>query len=77
MRKLLVVIVLFLVTIAVLGFYRGWFRLSTDNTDQRSSATITVDQIKIKEDKDKASQRVQEFGDKTTEENGSRTEKGR
>ena len=40
MRKLLVVIVLLLVTIAVLGFYRGWFRLSTENADQQPSAYI-------------------------------------
>ena len=76
MRKLLVVIVLLLVTIAVLGFYRGWFRLSTDNADQQPSATFTVDQNKINEDKDTVKERVQEFGDKTKEETtGGDTEK--
>ena len=65
MKKLLVVIVLLLVTIAVLGFYRGWFRLSTDHADQQPSATFTVDQNKINEDKDSVRDRVQEFGHKT------------
>jgi len=67
MRKLLVAILLLLATVAVLGFYRGWFRVSTDNTDQKPSATITVDQNKIKEDEDKARQSVRDFGHKTTD----------
>ena len=68
MRKLLVVIVLLLVTGTVLGFYRGWFRLSTGHADQQPSATFTVDQNKINEDKDSVKDRVQEFRHKTPEE---------
>ena len=67
-------VVLLVVGIAVLGFYRGWFRLSTDNMDQNPSATITVDQNKIKEDEDKAKERVQGFGHKAEETTGGRAE---
>ncbi len=72
----MVVMVLLLVAVAVLGFYRGWFRLSTDNTDQRPSATFTVDQNRINQDKDLVKERVHEFGHKTNEEvTGGDTEK--
>jgi len=62
MRVVLFVGILILVGIAVLGFYRGWFSVTTENTDQRPSATITVDQNKMREDGDKAKEGVQSFG---------------
>ena len=75
MRNLTIVVVVLLVGIAALGFYRGWFRLSADSTDQKSSATFTVDQDKISADGDKAKESVQAFGDKTKEAVGGDTEK--
>ena len=75
MRSLLIAIVLLLVCIATLGFYRGWFSLSTDNTNQNPSATITVDQNKIKEDEEKAKEKMREFGHKAKEATGDLTDK--
>ena len=63
MRSLFFVAVVVLVGIAGVGFYRGWFGLSTNGTDPRPSATITVDQDKIHADEAK----VQEFGHETKE----------
>jgi hypothetical protein len=71
MRRLLVVLVLFVVGIAGLGFYRGWFHLSTNSTDQNPSATITVDKDKIHADEEK----VQGLGQKVKEETGELTKK--
>ena len=71
----MIVVVVLVVGVAALGFYRGWFRLSADATDQESSATFTLDQDKFKADGDKAKERVQEFGDKTKETVGGNTEK--
>jgi hypothetical protein len=62
MRALVFVVVLLLVGIAGVGFYRGWFRLSTNNTDQQPSATITVDRDKIHDDEQMAKDKVQGFG---------------
>ena len=62
MKTLAVVFVLFVVGVAGLGLYRGWFSLSTENTDQRPSATITVDKDKIHQDEQKAQNKVEEFG---------------
>ena len=75
MKNLLIVIVVLLVGIAALGFARGWFSLSTDNADQNPSATITVDQGKIKEDENKAKEKMQEFGQKAKETAGDLTDK--
>ena len=67
MRNLLIVIVLFLVGIAGLGYYRGWFGLSTTGTDQKPSATFTMDKAKIHEDEQKTKDKVQGFGQEAKE----------
>jgi hypothetical protein len=68
MRAILVVIVLFLVGIAGVGFYRGWFQFSseTDSANHKVNATFTVDEDKIREDKE----RMQEFGHQAKEKTG-------
>lgn len=55
MKAILFIIILLLIGIAVLGFYRGWFTFtsSSDNAEDSIKATITVDEAKIKEDKEK------------------------
>ena len=75
MRRLLVVLVLFVVGIAGLGFYRGWFHLSTNSTDQKPSATITVDKDKIHADEEMAKEKVQGLGQKVKEKTGDLTAK--
>ena len=74
-KTLVVVFVLLMVGIAGLGFYRGWFSLSADNTDHQSSATITVDNDKIQEDEHIAKEKVDEFGQGAKEKIGERTDK--
>jgi uncharacterized protein YxeA len=68
MRAIFIVVVLLLVGIAGLGFYRGWFQISTDrdNTQNKVNTTFTVDEDKIREDKEK----VQELGQQANEKTG-------
>lgn len=68
MRAFLVVVVLLLVGIAGLGFYRGWFQISShrDSTDHKVNATFTIDEDKMQEDKEK----VQELGRRAKEKTG-------
>ena len=73
MRGFLILVVLLLVGIVGLGFYRGWFQLSTANTDHKVQTTLTVDQDKIQEDKVKA----EEFGHQAKEEAGERIGQGK
>lgn len=75
MKSLLVVIVLLVAGIAGLGFYRGWFSLSTENVDHKPSATITVDKDKIQEDEQIAKEKMHNIGQDAKEKTGDRTEK--
>ena len=68
MRSLMLVVVLVLIGIAGLGYYRGWFAFSTNSQDQTPSATITVDKNKFHEDEQKAKDDVQGAEQKTKEE---------
>ncbi|HLA83297.1 MAG TPA: hypothetical protein VJL29_00770 [Thermoguttaceae bacterium] len=65
MKTLTFVLALLLVGVAGLGFYRGWFTIVTDNTDQQSSATITVDKDRIHADEQKAKDKAQSLGQET------------
>ena len=66
MRAFLIVVVLLVVGIAGLGFYRGWFQISSDRdqADHKVNTTFTVDEDKIREDKEK----VQGLGHQAKEE---------
>ena len=77
MRFLLVLVVLLLVGLAGLGFYRGWFHLSTNSTGQQPSATITVDKGKIHADEEKATEKVKGLGRNVKEKTGDLTEKAK
>jgi hypothetical protein len=75
MRGFLIVVVLLLVGIAGLGFYRGWFQISSDrdNTENKVNTTFTVDENKIREDKEK----VQELGHQAKEKTGEAVEQNK
>ena len=67
MRALFGLVVLLLVGMVGLGFYQGWFHFSTNSTDQGSSATITLDQSKIRADEGRAKDKVRSFGQEAKE----------
>ena len=77
MRSLIFVVVLLVVGIAGFGYYRGWFALSTNSTDQKPSATITVDKDKFHADEQTARDKVQGFGQKAKQEVGELTGKAK
>jgi cytoskeletal protein RodZ len=66
MRALLIVVVLLIVGIVGVGFYRGWFQISSnrDSEDQKVNTTFTVDEERIGEDKEK----LQGFADQAKDE---------
>jgi hypothetical protein len=77
MKTLAFVVVLLLVGIAGLGFYRGWFQISTDTANPRPSATITVDEGKLHEDEQKAKDKVSGLGQEAKAKVGDRAGKGK
>jgi predicted negative regulator of RcsB-dependent stress response len=70
MRVLRFVVVLFVVGIVGMGFYRGWFGFSTNSTERTSSATVTVDKDKIQEDGQKAKNEMQSLRQEAKEKIG-------
>ena len=77
MRTLFGVVVLLLVVIVGVGFYRGWFQLSTDTANQRPSATITVDKDKIHADEQKAKDEMQGLRQAAKEKTGEGADKAK
>jgi hypothetical protein len=65
MRTLLVILLLLVVCVVGLGFYLGWFSLSTsrDPNTGRSGVNLTIDQDKMKGDVKKAKEKVTGGGD--------------
>ena len=74
MKALLTVAALLLVGIAGLGFYLGWFGLSTGGSNEKPSATITADKDKIHADEEMAKEKIQELGQKVKEKTDDLTE---
>ena len=70
MRSLMFVVLLLVVGVAGFGYYRGWFALAANGTEQRPSATITVDKGKIHEDEQKARDDAQGFEQKAKDKIG-------
>ncbi len=75
MRNLMLVVLLLAIGIAGLGYYRGWFALSTNGTDPAPSATIILDKDKFHADEQKAKDDVQGAGQKAKHEVGDLTGK--
>lgn len=75
MKFLVVVLVLLLIGIGALGFYQGWFVLSSDKTDHNSNVTLTVDKDKFQEDKEMAKEKVQDLGKNVKDKTSDKTDK--
>ena len=53
MRIISALLVLLVIVLVVVGFYRGWFRVSGGSGTNNSHVTMSVDQGKIRADKNK------------------------
>lgn len=62
MKNLCTLVVLLVVGIAVLGYYRDWFQFSSESTDKDATFHLTVDKERLKEDREKARDQLQETG---------------
>lgn len=64
MRRLLGFLVVVLVLIVGLAFYRGWFQFSSESGDNKANYTISVDKDKIKADEELAKEKLNELQNK-------------
>jgi hypothetical protein len=63
MKRIVFLLVLVVAVVGCLGFYLGWFHLTTETTtDGKSNITVTVDKDKIHDDKEKAKDKAKEIG---------------
>ncbi len=53
MKNLLVALVVILAAVAAVGFYRGWFQVSTGDAEHKTAITISVDKDKVEQDEKK------------------------
>ena len=62
MRSLIKLVVVLLICLVGIGFYRGWFSASSrhDTEGDKVNTTITVDKGKVKSDVKKAKEKVKE-----------------
>jgi len=63
MRSLMKLLVLLLICLVAIGFYRGWFSLTSPNpnTDgNKVNVNVSVDKGKMKSDVQKAKEKVKE-----------------
>lgn len=70
MNRLFVVLLLLVVFVIGLGFYRGWFALSSPDADpgsQKVDVNLTVDRDKMQADVDAVKQSASETVDKVTD----------
>jgi hypothetical protein len=69
MRKLLVVLLLLIVSVVGLGFYLGWFGVSTsrDPNSGKTEVELTIDRDKMKSDTQKAQQQITDGASKPKE----------
>jgi hypothetical protein len=69
MKKLLVVLFVLAVCVVAIGFYRGWFALSSSNVDDGSNkvnVNLTVDKDKMQEDAGAVKKKSVELTDNVT-----------
>ena len=57
--RFLIVLLLIVAGAVGLGFYRGWFHLTSDRSADKSNVTLTVEKDKVRQDKQRAQDTVQ------------------
>jgi hypothetical protein len=62
MRRFFAVLVVLVIVVGAVGFYRGWFSVAWDKSDGKGQVRGTVDNEKIEADKKQALEKVHGLG---------------
>ena len=62
MKKLLILLLVLAVAVIAVGFWRGWFDISQNETPTQTDINVTVDKQKIERDADQAAEKAREVG---------------
>jgi hypothetical protein len=77
MRGLFVIVVLLLIGVVALGYYRDWFKVNTTNDSKAVNVNVTVDKEKVKADEEKAKEKLKEVGGEIKEKTKGLTDKAK
>jgi len=75
MRRLFVVLVVVVIGVIALGYYRDWFKFSTASDSKTVNVNVTVDKEKVKEDEEKAKEKLEGIGGQIKEKTKGLTDK--
>jgi hypothetical protein len=75
MSRFLCIIAVIVVAVGGLGYYLGWFNFGSDRTHGTDNFTLTVHENKIKEDEEKAKEKLHNLGDRAKDAVAPGTEK--
>jgi hypothetical protein len=75
MKRSMIVLALVVAVVIGLGFYRQWFSVASEKTDDKSHVTFSADSTKIKADEKKVVEKVEGLGTRAKEKNAASTEK--
>lgn len=76
MRRLLVILLVLAVGTAGVGYYRGWFTISTTESPQATDITVGVDKEKVRADKEHAQEELKKLADRVTDKGKASVSKG-
>ena len=77
MGRLVILIVLIVIGVAVLGYYRDWFKVSTASDNKAVNVNVRVDKEKLQEDEEKAKEKLKEVGGQIKEKAKGLTDKAK
>ena len=70
MRRLLVVFILVVVGVLILGYCREWYKVTTTNDSKAVNVNVMLDKEKLKEDEEKAKEKLRAVGGQIKEKAG-------
>jgi hypothetical protein len=75
MKRFMVSLVVVAACIAGIGFYRGWFLVASDSSDDKRNVTFSADSSKMKDDEKKVVEKVEGLGHGAKDKTASPTDK--
>ena len=76
MKALLIVLALVVAAVVGLGYYRGWFHVSSDGADGNPNITFSADPGKIQDDEKAALEKAHDMGGQVKDKAAAPSEKG-
>jgi transposase len=62
MKRLLALCAILVIALLILGYFRDWYSFATKNEGQKVNLEVSVDKSKVKEDEEKAKEKLQKLG---------------